>query len=256
MAIGVRSMVRLAARGTSWSHFVDYASPALFDVMPARTLMTQCREFIRNGGDKERFDRIRESTGAVLQARAIEVQLTDRSAQAGGTELGTQSESVRRETGQRILELYFAQLFGTDHAILDLRSDSFLANDSGPLLWRPKAFYVEWQSEFIEAVRDLYIGYYYDDPERFNDAMARLDMQSGEDTLRALLGKDDPRSSRFETAAFHENFHEVFVTYRDQGVALHRNFLGLGVYLVCLYEALEAVGVALDVRAALDRARG
>ena len=98
-------MIRLAARGTSWSHFVDYASPALFDVMPARALMTQCREFIRNGGDKERFDRIRESTGAVLQARAIAVQLTDRSAQAGGAELGTQSEPVRREMGQRILEL-------------------------------------------------------------------------------------------------------------------------------------------------------
>ena len=256
MAGGVRNMIRLAARGTSWSQFLDYASPALFDVMPARALMTQCREFIRNGGDKQRFDQIRESTGAMLQARAIDVQLIDRSAQAHGVGLDTPSEEVRRTMGQSILELFFGQLFGTEHAIMDVRSDSFLVDDGGVLLWQPKAFFVEWQRDFIDAVRDLYVGFYFDDPSRFNDAMARLDMHSGEDTLRTLLGKDDPRNARFETAAFHENFHEVFVTYRDQGVALHRNFLALGVYLVCLYEALEKVGVALDVRAALERARG
>jgi len=55
MARGVRDVIRRAAKGSSWSHFVDYASPALFEVMPLRALLEQGKEFVSNGSDARRY---------------------------------------------------------------------------------------------------------------------------------------------------------------------------------------------------------
>ena len=54
MARGIRDVIRRAAKGSSWSHFMDYASPARFEVMPLRALLAQGKEFVSNGSDARR----------------------------------------------------------------------------------------------------------------------------------------------------------------------------------------------------------
>lgn len=256
MARGVRSMVRLAVQGTSWSHLLDYLSPALFDVMPARDLVKQGRELMANRSDAGRFDETRRQVGEQLVSHGIEVDLVDKHESLEKTELSRLDEDRARELGQRILGVYFGQIFLGERAILDLRSGSFTLSEPRALHWQPSALYIEWEPRFLDAIRDLYVGFYLEDEDRFQRALTSLDMADSADVLINLLGRDDPRNARFESAAFHSNFHEVFVSYRDRGTTLHRNFLALGVYLICLYDALECLGGSFDVRTAVERASG
>lgn len=256
MAPGVRSMVRLAVRGTSWSHLLDYLSPALFDVMPARDLIKQGRELMANRSDTGRFAETRRQVGDELASHGIEVHLADKRESTEEAELALLDGDGAREVGQRILAVYFGQIFLGDRAILDLRSRSFMLSEPKALHWHPSALYIEWEPRFLDAIRDLYVGFYLEDEGRFQRALESLDMADSADVLINLLGRDDPRNARFESAVFHAHFHEMFVSYRDRGTTLHRNFLALGVYLICLYDALECLGGGFDVRAAVERASG
>lgn len=246
-------MVRMALRGTSWSHLLDYASPALFEVIPARALLAQSRELFANRANTQHFSELRESVGTLLRERDIAVELIDGPSPSNETKLTDLPESSRHDAGQRVLDIFFIQVFGCDEALLDLRADKFTRGRRGTLSWRPGALYVRWQPEFLEGLRGLYVGFYLDDPARFDAALRQLGMEGSGDALRNLLGRDDPRSARFESEAFHANFHELFVRYRDSGTALHRNFVPLGVSLMCLYDTLDALGVTLDVRASVER---
>jgi hypothetical protein len=256
MAKGVRDVIRRAAKGSSWSHFMDYASPALFEVMPLRALLAQGKEFVSNGSDAQRYGKVRESIASSLHARGLDVELGPQDDNATGLSPLGLSEPFRRETGHRILEIYFTQVFAGLDTILDLRPDSFSTTEGSTLHWRPKAFYVQWQPEFVTGLRDLYAGFYLDDEPRFESGLLQLGLQDSGDALLSHLGSGDQRSVRFETSAFHTSFHDTFLACRDRGVALHRNFLALGIYLVCLYDVLESLDLEFDVRGAFERSYG
>ncbi|MGB5348834.1 MAG: hypothetical protein WBN10_04500 [Polyangiales bacterium] len=256
MAKGVRDVIRRAAKGSSWSHFMDYASPALFEVMPLRALLAQGKEFVSNGSDARRYAKVRESIASSLHARGLDVELGTQDDNAKGLSPLGLSEPFRRETGHRILEIYFTQIFAGLDTILDLRPDSFSTTEGSTLHWRPKAFYVQWQPEFVTGLRDLYAGFYLDDEPRFESGLLQLGLQDSGDALLSHLGSGDQRSVRFETSAFHTSFHDTFLACRDRGVALHRNFLALGIYLVCLYDVLESLDLEFDVRGAFERSYG
>lgn len=249
-------MVRLAVKGTSWSHLLDYLSPALFDVMPARDLITQGRELMANRSDAGRFAETRRQVAEMLATQGIEVHLADEHDPTEETDLAHLDEDRAWEVGQCILTVYFAQIFLGERAILDLRSRSFMLSEPSALHWHPSALYIEWEPRFLDAIRDLYVGFYLEDESRFQRALQSLDMEPSADVLIDLLGRDDPRNARFESAAFHTHFHEMFISYRDRGTSLHRNFLALGVYLICLYDALERLGGSFDIRAAVEQASG
>lgn len=253
MAKGASGWVRRAARGTSWAQFVDYASPALYEVMPISALFRQGKEFVANGVDGERFRRIQREIGAVLDSRELGIELGEAPSGDRSAALSSLSEPARRASGQGILELYFNQIFASEHTILDLRASSFSVVDSGRLLWHPRSFYVEWQSEFLHGLRDLYAGFYLDDPSRFERGLGTLDLEHAGDLMLSHLGGEDQRKVRFQIGAFQSSFHEMFLRCRDRGVSLHRNFIALGIYLVCLYEVLESLDLEFDVRDAFER---
>jgi hypothetical protein len=233
---------------------IDYASPALFDVIPARALFAQSRELFSNRGNKDRFSHVCEEIGCLLRQSGIDVELTDGPKRTAGMALAELSPELRSEIGERILRIYFIQVFRSADALLDLRAERFATTEGGGLIWQPGALYIRWQPDFLEGVRGLYYGFYFEDAERFDAALQRLGMADSGDALRDLLGGDDPRGARFDIDKFHASFHELFVSCRARGVALHRNFLPLGVCLMCLYDTLDSLGVPLDVFAAVDQA--
>lgn len=254
MAKGASGWVRRAARGTAWAPFVDYASPALYEVMPIPALFRQGKEFIANGLDGERFRQTQQEIEAVLRERGLRIAFGGPSGGRDGDPLSSLDEPARRSSGQQILELYFAQVFASGAAILDLRTSSFSVDDNGGLTWRPRAFYVEWQPEFLSGLRDLYGGFYLDDDARFQRGLVTLELEHAGDLMLSHLGGDDQRKVRFEMSTFQSSFHEMFLRCRDRGVSLHRNFIALGIYLVCLYEVLESLDLEFDVRDAFERA--
>ena len=101
----------------------------------------------------------------------------------------------------------------------------------------------------------MYRGFYGEDDALFERGVRALHLEPATDVLRAHFGEGDQRAVVFETKVFHSSFHDVFVRCRDEGVSLHRNFLALGLYLACLYDALEGRG-PLDVRDAFERSAG
>lgn len=88
------------------------------------------------------------------------------------------------------------------------------------------------------------------EPLRRQTGLLQLGLQDSGDALLSHLGSGDHQSVRFETSAIHTSFHDTFLACRDRGVALHRNFLALGVYLPYLCEALD---LEFDMRGAFDR---
>lgn len=241
-------MLLRSLRGTEWSQLADYVSPSFFDVLPARTLWRQLRELGANAADGRRFAAACRDAEACLADLGRPVRIGGE-APAGLPGLAELDAGERRARGQRVLEIYFAQLTGAGTALLDLRADRF-AGSAGDLHWSPRPIWIAWEAAFLESLRGLYGGFYEGDDARFRAALEALELDAAEDLFRKHFGDGDQRAVRFEAASFHATFHEVFVRCRDAGVRLHGNFLALGIYLGCLYDHLEALGVELDVRSA------
>jgi hypothetical protein len=181
---------------------------------------------------------------------------------------------------------YFHQLLHHDVALLDLRADRFredgaredgaredgaredgptvdgAPSEGAPTLWRPGWLFVRWDPAFLAALRDLYAGFYLEDPPRFDAAIARLSLEPARDVFLEHFGGGDQREVRFERATFVHTFHDAFLACRDAPAGpggapraqLHGNFLALGLYLATLYEHLERLGLAFDVRSAYTAA--
>ncbi|MDX1648321.1 MAG: hypothetical protein R3263_00575 [Myxococcota bacterium] len=251
---GAGSLLR-QLRGTEWSQLADYVSPAFFEVLPARALLGQVRELVGSARDRRGFAAAVGEVGAALAARDVPLEVRAEWP-AGARALAPDAEPARRALGQRVLEAYFAQLAGADRALLDLRAARFAEPDQGPPRWAPSPFWVAWDPAFLAALRDLYAGYYREDPARFDDALARLALTPARDVFLEHFGPGDQRAVRFEARHFHASFHEAFVRCRDAGTSLHPNFLPLGVMLASVCDHLETLGLAFDVRGAWEQVAG
>jgi len=253
MRAGVGLLLRWV-RGTEWRWFLDFASPAFFDVMPLGSLSSAVRGLLRGTADADGFRRARVETEKRLRERGIGVRLRPTEAVDWPADSAVLAPEARRALGQRALEIYFAQLFAGDTSLLDLRAGRLAPADDGDVLWAPRAAWVHWDRGFLAALRDLYAGFYRDDEARFARGVSALGLEAAAPALRAHFGSGDQRAVRFATAEFQASFHEVFVRCRDAGATLHADFLPLGIALACLYDGLEALGMPLDVRDAFERA--
>lgn len=256
MSTGLGLLLRWV-RGTEWRWFLDFASPAFFDVMPLGALTRSVRGLVRGTTDARGFQRARAAAESALRARSIPVRAvaTDDPVFAA-PDVAALPEAERRQLGERALEIYFGQLFGAGCSLLDLRAGRLALAPGGEAVWAPRAAWVRWDADFLAAVRDLYGGFYGDDDGRFTRGVSALGLEAAAPLLREQFGGDDQRAVAFSSAAFQARFHEIFVRCRDAGVRLHADFLPLGIALACLYDGLEAVGLPLDVRAAFERAAG
>ncbi len=238
--------------GDEWRPLLEFVSPTFFDVVPLRALLSQGRELVGNATDAPARARVEAEVGEALAARGLALRLS-RGAKAGSSADAAATDTAAR--GQRVLELYFAQLYGAEACLLDLRQRSFV-DGSDATLWSPGPYYLRWDPDFLDGVRTLYEGYYGADDAAFDAGLRTLGIADSKDLFQRHFG-DDPGSVRFDRAHFVSTFHDVFVRCRDRGVSLHRNFLPLGVYLATLHDHLGALGGGpFDVRSAFERATG
>ena len=243
-----RNLLIRAVQNTEWKQLLDFVSPALFDVMPVHALLAQGKELASNATGRS-VDPVRASIQRRLEAMDIPVRIVpNQSFEASPPE-------THRDLGQRALEIYFAQLFGHDETLLDLRLACWSQEAPAAIpTWGPRPLWIRWDPDYLAGVRDLYLGFYRDDEAAYIRGIRALGLGEAGDVLRAHFGEGDQRAVRFDSAVFQTTFHEVFVRCRDEGIQLHRNFLALGVYLATLYDLLEGLDQTFDVRSAFDRA--
>ena len=242
------SLVFDAILGKSeWADLKDFLTPTVFDVLPPRAAQRQVAELLA-GRLRPGDARSARETLAFPGVRATDGRV-------GPERIEARDEDARRRRGDAVLNLYFHQLLCRETTLLDLRADRFRDAD-GETTWRPGWLHVRWDPPFLTALRQLYDGFYQDEPGQFDAAIAALALQPARDVFLAHFGGGDQTEVRFERATFVHTFHDAFLACRDAGgPPLHRNFLALGLYLATLYEHLERLGLAFDVRAAYLRAR-
>lgn len=236
---------RLVA-GTEWSHFTDYLSPSLFDVVAGRELRRVLGTLSGNYLKAKRLREVSRERDVALDGAGLAVSLDPQRVPPPGA----------GAVGDTVLELYFHQIYSGETTILDLRSAGFESSEQGGLLWSPASMFLTWDPSFLAGLRKLYRGYYAGDDREFGEALAQLHLEPARDIFLSHFGSGDQRAVAFDMETFHHTFHEAFVACRDGGERLHGDFIGLGLYLATLYEHLEALGGAFDVRAAWSRAAG
>jgi len=173
-------------------------------------------------------------------------------------------ESLGVVHGEKILEIYFSQLFSGDALVhLDLRA-SFFAPRREDLLWRPSQLRYKFSAQFLNSVRRLYQGFYYDRLQLFDEGLEGLGMirasmsaeKRGEirDLLFSHFGEGRTSPIIFSVVKFQKSFDEIFSYFLKNEVPLHPEFALLGANLATLYSNLQNIKAPLDVKGAFMRA--
>ena len=235
-------------KGTDWEMLTDFVSPVFFDVVPTFGMASAFASIAKDYADKTKFERVREQV-----AKSLEDPLKIAIAKTRGEDLlASLSHDKKIERGEKVLEVYFRQLLTCETGILDLRSSSF----SGTATWHPNSIYYRWKPDFRSAIAGMYRGFYLGDDAAFNQGLRELNLLHAADKFRAHFGSGSQEAVTFKLSEFKKSFHAIFVSCKENRAKLHPDFFALGVYLVCLYEHLEALGVPLNVRASFIKAQG
>ena len=232
-------------RGGEWSDLLDLVSPSFFDVLRPRDLQRQVHRLTTNYVRRQAFVRTKER----LERQLREVRLPIRF----GAQTDTDT-SDPRQRGQWILELFFRQLLHADETLLDLRFERFGERSSG-LVWNPRPLLVQWDADFLDTLRHLYVGYYEGDTAGFRGALEGLGLGCAEESFATQFARGRQQSVAFRLSDFRRTFHDTFVQCRDCNAMLHGGFVPFGIYLAFLYEHLERLGGEHDVIRAFRAAR-
>lgn len=249
------ALVRSLVRGTDFRRFLDFVTPAFFDVMPARALLGMARRMVKDYRDESGRSAAIDHRQGRLCTEGIGPWVVREGAKPGAR-LGELNEAQRQRLGHAALELYFHQIFDPDGAtLLNLGLDRFGMRDGEPV-WSPGPGHIQWPEPFRAALEQVYRSFYLPGQPALEDALAPLGLSPTAHVFREHFGSGDQRAVRFQVTTFVESFHQVFLVCKREKIRLEPAFLALGIYLATLYETLEAVGVPLDVRGAFEAAAG
>ncbi len=242
-----------STRPTSeWSALLDLV-PAGFDLLSTKQVAHQALELLSNAANTKRYTSVLGSTQAALRYARIPVLVEHDRGERPLVPYADLKRTQRRWLGQVILQLYFAQLFHGDTAVIDLWPSRLGIDAAGDAIWNPRPIYVRWDSTFVAALRDVYAGFFLDDSERFEEGLSRLGLGSAGGLLLRHLGQGNQRGVRFSSAHLQSTLREISELRLGQPGGLHRNFVAFGLYLASLHELLESLDCTLDVRSAFMR---
>lgn len=166
------------------------------------------------------------------------------------------SKKDRRLAGEAVLRLYFSQLKNTQGLCLDLRPRNFRWEGQWLDFHASNAWF-KFSDDFRDALWKLYQGFYTGDTNLYNQALIQTGLARGLgrdkiEELKAVLekqfGPGDQKHVVFAMRNFQESFSNLFRFCLENKVSLGPDFMVLGIYLVGLYQNLEALGVELNVR--------
>lgn len=240
-------MLWTVIRQTQWRPFLDLLSPSFFRVVPPGPLLAELRRLaalLRSAPD---FDRAIDHRRVSLERAGLPIRLV-----TGAPPVMNASVNAALR-GQRVLELYFHQVYSDGLTLLDLRRDRF-SEDGGALVWSPSGALAEWSPAFRAAVQALYRGFYRGDDVLLLEGLEALGLSGAEAEIRSQFGEGQQRAVRFSLKDFQQKFHDVFVRCQATGSRIDTGFVSLGLYLATLYEHLEALGEPFDARAAFEAA--
>jgi hypothetical protein len=237
-------MLRELLSESQWGDVREFVSPKIFKVVPFTKATGQFRRVTANYFDQDGFEQALIHRGGWLEQKHLPIQLTRQpTVPLGDGALG----------GRQVIELYFHQLFYGDIALLDLRYERF-GGVNGTVEWAPQPFYYAWNREFQEACRQMYLGFYLGDDALFDEGMATMGLSCAEDIFLEHFGGGEQHAVSFQLDQFMTTFRRTLRRCKAEGERVHPNMIPFGMYIVTLYDHLEKLGGAYDVRAAFFEA--
>jgi hypothetical protein len=241
--------------GSDWSHLLGMVSPSFFDVISARELSRCAATLARNWFDRDGYLTCVAGLRAKLAECDVGMEIAPtrptRSLVPFGTELPIVGESKTLVDGALLLRLFFLQIVAAEAFLLDLRAARFhRVREVGPAVFSPLPLWTRWRPDFVDAIRQLYLGFYGDEPSLFLAATRSLGVSSANEVFERAFGGEAKRASRYSIATFRATFHEVFIKCRDSKATLHPDFITLGIMLATTYDHLEFLGGVHDAQAA------
>ncbi|TFH32826.1 MAG: hypothetical protein E4H00_00510 [Myxococcales bacterium] len=227
--------------------------PEAFNVMPPGTMAREGFELISNAAHTRRFVSVVTDTQANLRTAGVPIIVKEYRGARPILAAANLKRARRRWLGQLALELYFAQLFGSESAILDIRPSRLGVDSARDAVWYPRPLYLKWDPEFLQALRDLYAGFFLGDAERYTHGIRDLGLGSSSTPLLRHLGNGNQRSVRFRAADLRSTLRDCSALRSAEDARLHRNFVAFGIYVASLYELLESLDLCFDVRSAFMR---
>lgn len=170
-----------------------------------------------------------------------------------------------KAAGEKLLTLYFAQLFSPHGLFLDLRESHFTADDDN-LYWNPSSFWTVFNEEFRQGLLKVYEGFYLENDNLYHQGLTQIGLlketftvdekkQLG-DLFRGQFGEALTSEMKFNLAHFNDSIIKMSDFMLSKKVNISKDFLYLGIYLVTLYSALEEVNTPLPVKKIYLNVRG
>lgn len=165
--------------------------------------------------------------------------------------------SGNKIAGEKILSLYFAQLFAKDGIFLDLRSNHFEVTGLD-LTWRPSGLWVCFEENFKYGLLRVYEGFYLNDDELYYTGLEKIglirnDFDHADKTTLGNLFKSQFGNALDGEMSFNlEHLKSSIIKMSDfmleKKITISKDFLYLGIYLVTLYSTLEEINEKLLVK--------
>lgn len=159
--------------------------------------------------------------------------------------------------GEKILTLYFAQVFSPQGVFIDLRASHF-AVDNQFLKWHPSPLWTNFNENFREGLLKVYEGFYLENDELYLEGLEGIgllkhefsqeDKQELADLFRAHFGGKISEEMKFNLENFKNSIISMSNFMLNKKVNISKDFLYLGIYLVTMYSVLEEIGESYPVK--------
>ena len=163
----------------------------------------------------------------------------------------------KKLAAERILALYFAQLFSPHGLFLDL-GPSHLEMSGTDLKFSPSGIWTKFNPAFSDGITDIYDGFYNDDDKLFHQGLIKSGLsshkwpQKDRDELAQLFkshfGASATGEMTFDLDTFKQSFFKVADFLLKKKVMISTDFLYLGISLVTMYSSLEKTKASVNVK--------
>ncbi len=170
---------------------------------------------------------------------------------------GAKKNAWTEPAGEKLLEIYFAQIFSPHGIFLDLRSANFNIGE-GEFTWIPTGLWATLNEKFRLGLLKVYEGFYTGHEEIYYQGLIDIglmdslwsdeDKKKMADLFREQFGDANTENVVFSLEMFNKSMTRTFNFILQKKRKITKDFLYLGIYLVTLYSSLEKVGSPLPVK--------
>jgi hypothetical protein len=236
------AMLLKSLGASDWARLLSFVSPVFFKVVPLKELSRAVQSGVMLSRQIDQLEELKSCPDDINKKIFTWQKNT--------------TDGKILNTGDIALRIYFAMIFGQNNILLDITSKSIQStnpaildlNTASEIIWRPGAVAYPFQNSFLTSLRQIYSGFYFQNDTSFARGLQELNLTPCSNAFKELFGAGDQTAVAFRMSDFTIHFHRIFTLCKENKIALHGDFVALGVFLSFLYEHLEALSQNSEIK--------